>query len=164
MRRSKKAIKELEASDKWVMAIYLLISVIVWYLYNNVINSRERGAIIFFYGYGTQFFLYMLQYKAIRKPLVYIFWFMMGLAHLAAYLLLKQTDSFIPEIILLRNTIILLVLIQLLRWISLRVQGMDLVGAQRGGRDIFNERRITPFDILLTFIYLGTVLGLFFAP
>jgi hypothetical protein len=106
----------------------------------------------------------MLQYKAIRKPLVYIFWFMIGLAHLAAYLLLKQTDSFIPEIVLLRNTIILLVLIQLLRWISLRVQGMDLVGAQRGGRDIFNERRITLFDILLTFIYLGTVLGLFFAP
>ncbi|HRG88581.1 MAG TPA: hypothetical protein PLW44_06135 [Chitinophagales bacterium] len=160
MRRKKKAVSKLESSDIWVMVIYLLISAILFLLYNNLTSLSSKSKVVFFYGYGTQFFLYMFQYKAMRKPVVYALWCIVGLGHLGIYLWVKQTAYFIWEMTVFRNTIILLLLFQLLRWVSLRVQGMDLAAGKIGKTDSFDGRRINLFDLLLTFIYLGVCLGL----
>lgn len=54
----------------------------------------------------------------------------------------------------LRNTIILLLLFQILRIISLKIQKQELVAPTRGSAtDLFDERKITFTDFFLFTIY-----------
>jgi hypothetical protein len=61
----------------------------------------------------------------------------------------------------LRNTIILLLLFQVLRFLSLKVQQRELVAPSRGSWiDSFDERIVTVVDFALFFAYFGLLLYL----
>lgn len=62
-----------------------------------------------------------------------------------------------------RNTILLLLLFQVLRFISAKTQGQELVCPSKGSRtDIFDERKATFIDFVLFVIYIGTFIILLF--
>jgi len=85
---------------------------------------------------------------------------------LIIYLKLKDLEVLnLPKghaLIGLRNTIPLLILFQILRIISAKTQGLELVSP--GGKlDLFDNRRITTIDFIMFVIYVAvTVLLLAF--
>ena len=55
----------------------------------------------------------------------------------------------------LRNTVVMLVLFQVLRFVSLKIQNLELVPADRSGFNDLDERIISMADYILLFIYFG---------
>jgi len=53
----------------------------------------------------------------------------------------------------LRNTVVMLVLFQVLRFVSLKIQNLELVPADRSGFNDLDERIISMADYILFFIY-----------
>ena len=152
---------KLDLWDRISIAFYLTATVICGYffLYNN--SSATNRTLLLFYTLGTQLLLYLLNYKSLRNLSVFFIWIFISLLHLFAYLQLKDN----PELqnvrghaaMGLRNTIILLLLYQILRIISLKTQRQELVAPTRGGTtDIFEGRKLTIVDYVLFVIYYAT--------
>jgi hypothetical protein len=122
--------------------------------------------VLLFYTIATHLFIYVFNYKSLRNLLVYVVWFLFGSDHFVAYVILEQGYSLETEqagdaLLNLRNTIILLVVFQVLRIISLKIQHQELVAPDRGGRiDIFEERSVNWLDYILFVIYIVCVFGL----
>jgi|TARA_B110000977_G_scaffold181676_1_gene242595 hypothetical protein len=55
----------------------------------------------------------------------------------------------------LKNTVVMLVLFQVLRFVSLKIQNLELVPADRSGFNDLDERKISMVDYILFFIYPG---------
>lgn len=167
MKRSIFNFKKLNTWDKVTMVLYVLISIILWYYFENVTSNKTRREILFGYSFGTQFFLYVLNYKSLRNLLVYIFWIVIGLIHLFFYFQLKDVAMFqMPGRHIatgLRNTIIMLLFFQVLRFMSLKIQGQELVCPSKYSKtDIFYDRGVTQVDFILFFIYVGMIIILLF--
>ncbi len=136
---------------------YLLLSIFL--LTYGFANKSSLQKIIFFYGFGTQFFIYIFQYKALRNFNYFLIWTAIGVIHLCLFLTIKD----LPELSMtnynagqgLRNTLITLVLFQFLRFISLRTQNKELVAPAKGSKyDILDERNVTIIDILCFVVFL----------
>ena len=167
MKQSIFNFKKLNTWDKVTIGLYVLISLILWYYFENVTSNKTRRDILFSYSFGTQFFLYGLNYKSLRNLLVYIFWIVIGLIHLFIYFQLKDVAMFQrPGGHLatgLRNTIILLLFFQVLRFISLKTQGQELVCPSKYSKtDIFDDREVTQVDFFLFIVYIGATIILLF--
>lgn len=168
MKRSIFHFKKFNTWDKVTMILYVLISIILWYYFENVTSNKTKRDVLFWYSLGTQFFLYALNYKSLRKLLVYIFWILIGLIHLFIYFQLKDVAMFqMPGGHVatgLRNTIILLLFFQVLRFISLKIQGQELVCPSKYSRtDTFDDREVTQFDYFLFIVYIGATFILLFS-
>lgn len=154
----------LKTWDKVSIASFILLSLVIWYFFPQLSIARQRDT-IYFYALGTQLFLYLFNYISLRNFRVYLFWFFVGVVHFATFLNLKNDYalSYLPMHSAngLRNTLILLILFQGLRFWSLEKQGMELVCPSRHGTDIFDTRKIKPLDMLLFFLYLFATFGLF---
>lgn len=167
MKQSKFNFKKLNTWDKVTMVLYVLISIILWYYFENVTSNKTKRDVLFWYSFGTQFFLYAFNYKSLRNLLVYIFWIVIGLIHLFFYFQLKDVAMFqMPGGHIatgLRNTIFMLLFFQVLRFISLKTQGQELVCPSKYSRtDIFDDREVTQVDFFLFFIYVGMIMILLF--
>lgn len=156
--------------NKWnIVTIvgYTLFSVGLLFYY--LFAKHPNDGILAIYLMVTHYGLYLGQYRAIRNLYVYAFWFMVGISHLvtAYYIAHNPALNFVCS--LLADTIVMLILLQLLRFASLKLQGKELVAPDRGRRDIFNDRRLTWIDRLLfvvySVVYLISLLccGLFFS-
>lgn len=159
--------KKLNTWDKVTMGLYVLISIILWYYFDNATSNKTRRDILFGYAFGTQFFLYGLNYKSLRNLIVYSFWIVIGLIHLFIYFQLKDV-AMLQNVgghaaTGLRNTIILLLFFQVLRFISIKTQENELVCPSKYSRtDIFDDREVTVIDFILFFVYVGMIIFLLF--
>lgn len=105
--------------------------------------------------------LYFVNYKSLRNLTVYLIWIGIAFVHLYFYFQLKDNPSLFyvrgqNSATGLRNTIFLLLLFQLLRFISYRTQGKELVCPTKGGhKDLFDGRKTTYIDIILFMVYIG---------
>ena len=159
--------KKLKTWDKVTMGLYVLISFILWYYFDNVTSNKTRRDILFGYAFGTQFFFYSFNYKSLRNLLVYSFWIVIGLIHLFIYFQLKDV-AMLQNVgghaaTGLRNTIILLLFFQVLRFISIKTQENELVCPSKYSRtDIFDDREVTVIDFILFFVYVGMIIFLLF--
>jgi hypothetical protein len=62
---------------------------------------------------------------------------------------------------ILLNTVILLLLFQLLRYLSLKIQHREFVApAHGGGPDLFENKKLTFADFVIFVIYTGSWFGL----
>lgn len=130
-------------------------------------ESDERAYyVVVAYGLGTQMVLYAVLYKSLRSALAWILWLFVGGFHL--YLYFQMRNDFFSGIysyhatVPLRNTMILLVLFQLLRMASFNMQGRDLIGSwYRDKRDIYDAYIASNHDVILLLIYYGVMFGLF---
>ncbi len=157
---------KLNIWDKVTMALYLLLSIGLWYYYDKTVSNKMQRDIVFNYAFGTQLFLYFFNYQSLRNLTVYAFWLAIGILHLYLYFQLK--DNLVLQNFGghsstgLRNTLILLILFQILRIISAKTQGQELVCPGKSRTDLFDDRQITFIDIILFFIYFGAVIVLLF--
>ncbi len=162
-------MEKVTTYSKVTIVLYTFLSVGLGFYYHQVADIEAKKNILFWYAFGTQSLLYALNYHSLRNLIPYIFWCGIGLMHFFLFWNLKDdTSLWMQEAHAatgLRNTIILLVLFQILRIISYKMQGSDLVMISRmDSKDIFDERITTPIDFLLFLIYMGSVIGLLFVP
>lgn len=148
----------LKAFDKWSIGLYLLLTLILVYFFETTHDNGLRNSIVFGYAFLTQFGLYVFCYRSLRNLTVFLIWLFIGLFHLYLYFILKgdQTlqlfrgHSATP----LKNTVWLLILFQVLRFLSAKLQGQELVAPSKGGTtDLFDERRVNWLDFTFFFIY-----------
>ncbi|MDB5285302.1 MAG: hypothetical protein JWR05_251 [Mucilaginibacter sp.] len=151
-----------KAWDIWTISIYAILTMFLFFLYKGAFWSNHFKDYLIIYTIGTHILLYLINYKSLRNFAVYLIWLLFGIVHLVAYFYLKGDSSL--EMARgsaasdLRNTIILFVIFQVLRIVSLNIQHQELVSPSRGGRtDIFEERNVNALDYLLFIIYLASV-------
>ncbi|MFH6957459.1 hypothetical protein ACHRV1_08635 [Flavobacterium aquidurense] len=153
--------------NKWniiTVCIYLLLSIFLWmYCLENKIDQKE---ILFYYGFGTQFFIYSFQYRELRNFNYFLIWIVIAIIQFCIYLAIKDS----PELALvngnaalgLRSTIITLLLFQFLRFLSLQIQHKELVAPARSSKtDLLDERKITIFDVICFIIFVAVTIFLF---
>lgn len=142
-----------------IMIFYVLLSVELFF-FLRFAEGETQNHCLYMYTFFTQLFLYSLFYRAMRNLKVYIFCFTIGILHLFLYYLLKENATLIGlknnVVISLRNTIILLILFQILRFVSLKTQKQELVGVGRNNKDVHSTREITRIDIILEVTYIAT--------
>lgn len=139
---------------------YILLSTGLLYYY--VYEPDPARDYLFIYIFGTQMFL-TIQYRAVRNLYMYLFWLVVGVGHATAAYIIKNVALFqfpaghlsVP----MANTFILVLVMQVIRYISLQLQGEEFVAPNRSGNDLFDERKPTWVDFLCTGIYF-TVLFL----
>lgn len=140
------------------MFFYVLLS-IEFCFFLRLAKNETQNHYLYLYAFFTQLFIYGFFYKAMRNLKVYIFCLVIGILHICLYYLLKENASLISfhnnTIVTLRNTIILLIIFQLLRFISLRTQKQELVCPGKNNKAVFNERNNTRIDLILFTIYIA---------
>ena len=144
--------------DKSTIAVYTILTIIICYLLYNRPPYDFKG-LISGYGFATHLFLYFFNYKSLRNFYVYLFWCAIGILHLYLYFQFKddklldfyRTSAFLP----FRNTLILLVLFQLLRWLSRKVSGLELVAPSKSRTDIWDGRKATPIDLVCFVVFFA---------
>jgi hypothetical protein len=147
--------------DKWSIGLYSGFTLLLFYVF-----EIEKD-FIFGYALLTQLFLYIVCYRSLRNLTVYFLWIGIGLFHFYLYQIFKDDPTLqmlrghaaMP----LRNTIPLLLIFQILRFLSLKIQGQELVSPSKGSAtDLFDERKVNWLDIVFFFTYLGCLIGLTF--
>jgi len=153
--------ERLKKWDKISIISYFILTIIIYYylIKSDLITQNE---IIFNYMFLTHFFIYFLNYKSLRNLSVYFIWILFSLIHLYTYyqidILNTHYATELPHSIkTLKNTILLLFLFQILRFISAKIQNQELVCPTRiDTNDIFDNRKPTIIDWISLFIFFGT--------
>ena len=149
--------------DKISILIYLIFTFIFYYYFRNS-NLTSKKEIIFNYMFFSHFYIYVFNYKSLRNLSVYFVWILFSLFHLYIYfqikneiLLLNNNIKSTYSIYTLRNTLILLGLFQVLRFISAKIQYQELVCPGRGinATDLFDNRKPTIIDWICVIIFFG---------
>lgn len=150
--------------DKITIAIYSLLTAGLWYYFVNTPEYSHKRVVLYVYAFWTHLMLYGFNYKSLRNLAVYLIWFAFAFLHLFVYFQLRgnpMLQSFDSDAATgLRNTIVLLLLFQVLRYVSIRIQGQELVCPSRSGTDLFDGRKFTFTDFILFAVYIGSVFAL----
>jgi len=113
----------------------------------------------------SQLGMYFGLYTSIRNFKAYLLWLCFGVMHLILYFCFRGN----PAIKMYRgnptagllNTIVLLLLFQFLRYLSLKFQNREFVAPARGGGpDLFENKKVTFADFVIFVIYMGSWFGL----
>ena len=150
--------EKLNPFDKWTLGLYTILTLGLSFFFANELNVDTKAGAVFMYGLGTHLTLYMFCYKSLRNLTVFIIWTLFGLLHLLVYIKLKDEIALQMfkgySITPLRNTIPLLIFYQILRFVSLKTRGQELVVPNRISRtDMFNERQPTWIDFIYLIIF-----------
>lgn len=156
--------KKLKRIDYILIVIYLLLSILSGYLFFTSKENEPKRDILFVYTIGSHFYIYFFIYRALRNLSFYVVWLFFASIHLYFYFQLKNdlTLSFLKAnpVFGLRNTIILLILYQLFRVISLNIQKQEFVPPTKGGKDIYDNRKSNILDHLFFILYVVTIITL----
>ncbi len=157
-----KPIFYFDKPDKWDLTTVLLyLGLTVFIFFTNISTKRDW---IFTYSLGTHLFIYFFNYKSLRKPNIWLIWLLFSLVHLFLYYQFGND----PELQMFRGaaahglqfTWLLLILFQLLRFISAKIQNQELVAPSKSRTDIWDNRKVTVVDFVLFVIYMVTMLWL----
>lgn len=157
---------KLNRWDLISIAVYSLLTAGLWYYFVITPEYSHRRVVLYVYAIWTQLVLFALNYKSLRNLAVYLIWIAFACLHLFGYFQLRgnamlQSFGFHASTGL-RNTILLLLLFQVLRYLSLRIQGRELICPSTKGRpDPFDGRTPGFTDFILMAVYIGSVFALF---
>lgn len=156
--------QDLKPWEKRVIYIYLVITITLCFWYHNT-GSNIRQGILIGYAFITQISLYFGLYTSLRNLKSYVIWCCFGLFQLCVYFFIKDDPSLqMPRgnpATDLRNTIVLLLLFQILRYISLKLQNREFVApAHGGGKDLFENKQPSFVDFIILIMYFASFAGL----
>lgn len=146
--------------NKLTIISYILLSVWLWFYYHY--KTYPLPSYLLGYIMGTQLLLIGFQYRAIRNLYMYLFWLVAGVGHATAAYAIKDVPLFqFPAghiSVTMANTLVLVLLLQVLRSFSLKLQGQEFITP----KDIHNERKARWVDYVCTFVYIVVLfLGIF---
>lgn len=153
----------LTNDDIYPIVTYIVSSAFFFSYTSSKLGTYQNDSGIWLYGIITQLLLYVYCYRTLRKRNSYLVWLCFALIHFGAYLLIYNSMSLKSQVgpgyTILRNTLPLLLVILLLRWISLKCQKKELIPVFRYA-DLYDNRKTTYVDLLLFAIYLFTMMVL----
>jgi len=149
----------LKKFDYISITVYILISLILLGCCYQA-SAEANKALIFAYGLGTCIFLYGFGYRSLRNLTVYFIWIGIALVHLLIYFQVKDDAGLAMEnahaAIGLRNTLPMLMLFQILRFINIKIQNQELVAPSWGSStSVFDRRRVNFMDFISFAIYIA---------
>ena len=156
-----------ETLKQWeiiTVVIYALITVVI-VCSPFILSIKAMQNSIIAYSVSLQLFAYFFLYVSLRNFTIYLIWLCFGIVHFVLFFWFKG-DSGLNEgmanpSVTLVNTLPLLLLFQLLRFVSIKMQRREFVSpAKGGGRDLLENKTVTDIDFLIFIIYLGSWLGL----
>lgn len=165
LKRSFFYFEKIEIWEKWIIGVYFLFTLLICLCYAWCSAEVKQDTLIL-YIIGPQLSFYLFLYKSLRNFKFYLFWFLAGIIHFVVYLLVtgdyykQMSDHKELAPLEFRNTIILLIFFQLLRWTSIKLQRKEFVMISRTGKDLFDEREYTFVDFLLFAMYMAAFVGL----
>jgi hypothetical protein len=157
---------ELKLSDKIAIGIYLVLTLVLLYSY-NFLSPQTTQFILIMYIVVPQLSIYIFLYVSLRNFKVYLIWMFFSFVNILMYFIFRKN----PDLVMYRgnpssgliNTIVLLLLFQLLRYFSLQIQHREFVApAKGGGKDLIENRELTLADYSILIIYMGSWFGLFY--
>ena len=128
------------------IGICLCLSIYFLVIKPVVFDSRRT---IVFYSFGIYFVTLFFNYKALRNLNVWLIWFGLSLIQIAIYYRHGLDNTDWPAIRGLRNFWAFLILFQLFRWISLKIQRKEFVSVSKSKTDVFDNRKFTLWDLVL---------------
>lgn len=154
----------LSRGETLSLLIYALLSAILLYVFLESGIPVRRNLLIG-YALGSQFLFYFLGYASLRKASVFGIAIGIALVHLYGWYHWHIDPSLLTRrghaATGLRNTLPLLILFLVLRWISRKWQGQDLVAPSRGtSTDIIEGRPLTVVDYLFAVLYFVAMIVL----
>lgn len=148
--------EKLTPWDFITIGIWLMLS--LYFFVINEITFQTRKPIVI-YSFCLYFFTLGFNYKSLRNLNCWFVW--MGISLVQTIIYYKQglhhTDW--PAIRGLRNFWMYLILFQILRWISLKLQKKEFVALAKLQTDLFDDRKFTFLDGVL---YLPAIFFLFY--
>ncbi|SHN12875.1 hypothetical protein [Mucilaginibacter sp. OK098] len=128
-------------------------------------NPHNKQVIVVMYALLSQLSLYFGLYTSLRNFKSYLIWFGFGVIHVMLFLIFKDDSTLQMRrgnpAFGLANTIVLLALFQLLRYLSLKMQGREFVAPPKGGGpDLFDNKKVSSTDFIVFIIYMGSWFGL----
>jgi len=151
----------------WVIAFYFIFTIFV--IFNYASRGVNSADILFFYALSPHLLGYFFLYKALRNFTMYLICFGFAMLHILLYFIFKGNFNFemvkeSPSPILI-NSIILLILFQILRYLSFKMQKREFVVPSRGGgKDLFDNIAPSATDYVLFVIYFGSFYGFLTLP
>jgi hypothetical protein len=108
--------------------------------------------------------MYFFLYVSLRNVKAFGIWTGFGILHLLIYkefihepgFMLAKGSALRP----LQNTLLLLLLFQVLRWTFLKLTKTELVAPAKGRTDLFEERQWSVLDFVWFLVYFLSVLAL----
>ena len=155
---------ELKQWDIVTIVIYVLFTLSVFITYSSGSANAAQLTLIT-YVVLTQLGIYFFLYGALRNFKLYLIWCGFGVLHVIMYLLFRGN----PKLDMVKgnpssgllNTIILLLLFQVLRFLSIKIQIREFVAPSKGGNyDIVYNVKVSNTDKILFLIYMGSWFGL----
>ncbi len=151
--------EELNSWDKGAIGLYGLASIV--FIIHNYFGANEyKREFLMLYTISPQICSYAFNYGSLRNLKSFFIWYGFGTLHIIFYFLLRNNDVYGGASGTLLNTVILLLIYQVLRMISLKVQHQELAVPTRSGKDLLDNRDITFLDFVLIVVYMGCFLGL----
>ena len=127
-------------------------------------NGDTKQITLIMYGMLPQLFLYFFLYVSLRNFRSYLILFGFGIVHLILYFIYKgdlELQRLGNPSAGLINTIPLLLLFQLLRYASRKIQHREFVApAKGGGPDLIENKKVTFVDFAICIVYIGSFVGL----
>jgi hypothetical protein len=148
--------------DIVVIVSYFILTIFV--IFNCILWGVYAADILFFYALLPHLAGYFFLYKVLRNFTMYLVCFGFAVLHILLYFLFKSKSNFemvklnpLPGLI---NSIILLIVFQILRYLSLKMQKREFVVPSRGGgKDLFDNMEPSAIDYALFVIYLASFYG-----
>lgn len=154
--------EDLKDFDKAVIGLYAILSLIV--LLVIVFGEPEmKLKAVLLYVMPVQISIYLLLYVSLRNFKTYIIWFSFALFHIALFFIVSNiltapSRNSIPFTCF--NTVLLLIVYQLLRYVSLKFQRREFLTISRDGKDLILNKPISALDYLIGFVYFAILAGL----
>ena len=155
--------EKLNFSEIIFFILYSFFTLILLFVL-DILNDKEFARILLlFYSSGTILFLYIFGYKSLRKLLFTQICILIGLIHVMIFLFIKDNIDLYSKRghsgNALNYTILAVVLFQILRFISLKIQQKELVCPDRSGIDMFDNRKTNFFDFIFFLFYILAFVG-----
>ncbi len=131
-------------------------------------KPETKQITIIMYTVLSQLGMYFWLYTSLRNFKAYLLWFGFGIVHLILFFCFRGNPALEmyagnPSIFL-SNTIVLLLLFQLLRYLSLKFQNREFVAPAKSGLDLFENKKVAFADSVIFIIYMSSWLGLTMLP
>ncbi len=147
-----------------VIVFYIIFTIVVVFI-NTSGRADVAQMVLIAYVVITQLMGYFFMYKALRNFTVYLICCGFALLHIFLYFLfkgnlgLKTVQGDFSSALF--NSIILIILFQVLRYLSLKIQKREfVVPAKGGGKDLFDNIEPSIVDKILFVIYFVSFGGL----
>jgi hypothetical protein len=155
----------LKSGDIYAMVAYALMSAALIAMLFLAPPELSQIALIV-YVIPFQLGIYFGLYISLRNFRSYRVWFGFAVLHTVLFFFLRNNTSLKMEkgnpALPLINTIFLILLFQLLRYISLKTQKREFSAPSRSGNtDVFTKQKVSGIDYLIFIIYMAAWFGSF---